>query len=790
MLNLFKGRSDKHSPRQFSLALLKLIELEGLVDAVNKFYDRLPKLIALKRPAFDELLKSILYRVTYAIMHPKVIERFQDFLPIEHDSAGYFFVTAELKEIRTKIEGSGVSQVKRDAVLQILESILINGLDSFHDLPAYRYFAAIAASKKSQTFSDDLRGIVETVSLLAKDTRTAAGYIGQTGEKTLAGEITAYEKNIIPKIRVASLLLYSLYFDLSNLFLGEFTDQSIEREIEAALGEDFPKDSLGGVFAALMDKRAYDKLKQKKIDYLNQMRKTFELRLYAPLALQLFRQNVSLDSKLNLPAYKIFSQLKVQEFLKYNQSGDYRAYVNLLKSAKNIRSSLISLLKDLSGRPDSSQMIAKYLKLFLAESSSERLLNSLKTKQFIGLWSQACCFGWDKELVSSLDITPAIVDDPNLLRLLMKEKSADLILMLNHTGFRDHLKRVKDSVIDFSLLYKVFGRSQELFNQVYPRLIVEDKRFVQILTGLLTRPEDASEILITDDLRLLVNSLGNNNSQDPKALIYLLKNFKAAQQALDYGYTPFSGRLEALEDKAAFIKWFFTNQESVIKKLSSAKAVSPHLGDSDEPRLREALSQLLEKQGEEFLKSLGGLRSWGYSQNLSQGAFTKVVEFFTVQNQAKRLVKRREIVNLVQYMAESAASRQWQEFLAEFTRIDGSTLTDYTVLFEKYQAAIILKSMQTHADIKTVKIIVETSEAAAAVQQKSFLQRLINVLADREIPDELISRLCFHIIKMHYAIADFGLGQLEQEKPSLEVSRIINSYKDDQEFRNSPPEVD
>ena len=702
MLHLFKGHNDKNPPRQFSLALLKLIELEDLVGAVDKFYDRLPKLVA-KRPAFDEMLKVILYRVTYAIMHPKVIEHFQNFLPIEHDAAGYFFVADELKEIRSKKEGSSASKAKRDTVLQALENILIDGLDAFHDFPAYRYFAVIAASKKSRALSEDLRGIVETMSLLAKDTRTAVGYIGQARENGLAAEITAYEKNIIPKVKATALLLYSLYFDLSNLFLGEFSDQSIEREIEAVLGEDFPKDSIGGLFPALVDKRVYDKLKQKKINYLDQMRKTFEQRLYAPLTLYLFRQNAGRDSKLKGSSYKAFSELKVREFLKYNQSGNYYAYAEFLKSGKDIRTLLNRPLEDLSRQADNPEITAKYLKLFLGESLPERLLKSLRTKQFVELWSQACRFHWDKELASSIDIVPVIIDDSNLLRLLMQEKSATPVLMLKDTGFRDYLKRADTSTIDFSLLYKVFCRSQELFSQVYPRLIVEDKKFVQTLVNLLPQAEDASGIVITDDLCSLVNSLENYNSGDAKALTYLLKNFKAAQQALAYGYTPFSGTPGALEDKVAFAKWFFSNQQLVTKKIALADAVSLHLGDTNNPRLREALIQLLEKQGDELLKNLNDLQYWGHAQSLSDEALVKVAQFFTAQKQAKRLVKRRDVVNLVQYMAENSSSEKWQDFFAEFTRIDGSTLTDYTFIFEKYQAAVILKAMQTQDNMKEVK---------------------------------------------------------------------------------------
>ncbi len=703
MLHLFKGPHDKNPPRQFSLALLKLIELEDLVNAVNKFYDRLPKLVA-KRPAFDELLKTILYRVTYALMHPKVVGHFQNSLPIEEDCAGYFFAAHELKEARIKIEGAVASKTK-DTVLQTLESILIDGLDIFRDFPAFRYLAAISASKKSRAFSEEMRGIVETMSLLAKDKMTAAGYISQVKEKTVGAEITAYEKNVLPRVKLSALLLYSLYFDLNNLFLGEFSDQSIEREIAVVLGEDFPKDSIGGLFPVLIDKRAYDKFKQKKINYLGQIRQTLEQRLYVPLALHLFRQNAALDSKLKPLPYKVFTELKVLEFLEYNQSGDYRGYVNCLNSSKDIRSLLSGPLKDLSREADHSEMIARYLKLFLSGSLPGRILNSLRTKQFIELWIQAYRCRWDKELASAIDIVPAIVNDSKLLEFLKQQKSGALVLMLKHTGFRDYLKRVDATALDFFPLYKVFCRNQALFDQLCARF-PEDKKFVQVLAELLSQAEDVSGIIINDDLRSFVNSLGNYHPGDSKALIYLLKNFKAAELALDYGYTPFSAALAALEDKAAFAKWFFANHQSIAKKLALADTISPYLGEAKNPQLREALSELYEKHGDEFLKNLNDLKQWGHGQNLSHEALIKVVQFFTAQKHAKRLIKRREIVNLVQYMAENASSEKWQEFFTEFTRIDGSAITDYTAIFEKYQAAIILKAMQSETDMKKVRNIV------------------------------------------------------------------------------------
>ena len=155
---------------------------------------------------------------------------------------------------------------------------------------------------------------------------------------------------------------------------------------------------------------------------------------------------------------------------------------------------------------------------------------------------------------------------------------------------------------------------------------------------------------------------------------------------------------------------------------------------------------------------------------------------------AQRLCRKREIVDVLQYMASTASDSEWETFSAKFVQINGSALSAYDELFHEYHASAILKGRRANGDMQETKVIVEAYKCVKEEKQKSFIDRLIDVLASIEVPIEVVGGICSRVIKEHYVIAEFGITQLEQGKAPGETLRILNMYQNDDEFRKVPPE--
>jgi hypothetical protein len=437
-------------------------------------------------------------------------------------------------------------------------------------------------------------------------------------------------------------------------------------------------------------------------------------------------------------------------------------------------------------------MLAGYIGLFkLAAAQDNRVARMFASKPFIELYIHAYRSSWAEQFIFCLRSLPEIIKEPNLTQYLLQQKSGELMLMLNHhEGLRVQLKKTAGQVIDFSLLYKIFSRDEALFTQVYPKIFAREQEFVRALAQLLSYADcDTSGISLSDKMIKFISSLKKYEASNAKEIIHLLKHFEKAQRALSYGYTPFSGNLEDIEDKVNFSIWFFQNQGTLFKKITLAESVSPYLGTSSSQELREAFIKLLEVHGAEFLsKQLGELRIYGEARNLSEQAFLRIVNLLVLLVSAKRLCRKREIVVVLQYLASTFSDAQWVEFSAKFAEINGEAPGDYAGLLEKYHAGIIEKGMNTKCDMEAIKVLTEAFINLKEEQQKILWERLYNLLTRMEVSASVVKGICYRIAEKHRALARFAIAQLEKGKFPAEVLNVMNSYRDDEEFHKAYPQ--
>ncbi len=770
-------KTDRISQKHSAYVFMKLLGLEEAITVINSFYDRLPKMLCFRKPSFAKLLEIAFSRITYVIMNSRNVKQRKYTLPIEDDSAGYFFPTVELQNFRKDPSGDRLSGADRDSALNSLILMVNRGLDSFKEFPIYHYLEALAfASDAEGTFKHEIKGIAEVFPLLAKQSQTREMYTRQGRGKDVIEDVAEYEKTILPQMRAAALALHSLYFDLTNLFLGAFMNRHIGRIIREALEEMSYGAQPMSFFLALRIPRVYSILKKEKVDYLESKRVHIKNRLYVPLALWVYRQRIVLDSDIAGEGFKYLSNLKSIEFLDYNASEDYSGYVQCIKCKKDLRSVFYPAIQEISKKTNSSEAVARYLEIFqLPENRKGHFIQIFVSKRFVRLWSYAYFTGWGEELAVSVFDAADIFSDTNIIDILLRQDSGKLVVMLRHPDFRDHLKKIDVEQSDFEFLYEIFWRDKALFEQAYPYIATPDRKFIQSLVRLIKSGNyNTSGIILTDKLKKFVESLGNYDTEDTERIIYVLQHFQRLQRAVLCGYIPFSGNLEDMDDKAALSTWVFKNKEIVSKKVALAEAVLPYLDNLEKHQLREALIKLLQKHGDEFCsKYLEELKLFGESRHLEEHAYLRIVDILIPLTYASRLCRKREILGVLQYMASTTTDSEWETFFLKFTRIDGSTLSAYDELFKEYHADLILKNMGSKGDMRETKLIVEVYSSAKSMEQKSLIDQLSGVLVEIVVPLDVVGAICSYIAKCHYRVAEFGITRLKEGELPEEVLKIM-----------------
>ena len=290
-------------------------------------------------------------------------------------------------------------------------------------------------------------------------------------------------------------------------------------------------------------------------------------------------------------------------------------------------------------------------------------------------------------------------------------------------------------------------------------------------------------------MKKFVVNLSEYNQENIKEIICVLQHFPYAQRALLLGYSSFPPDIEKIENKVEFAKWFFKNKSVLLEKLTYSSAVEPYLKGSKSFQLREKLIQLWQKHGEEFCrKYLEELRCYGEMPHyLSEQAYLRIIDTLLSLTYAPRLCRKREFVKILQYISSVASQAQWKEFSTKLVQIDGKTLNDYKELFEEYRGEIILKVMNSKVDLLQAKILVDTYINAKEERQVNLVERLIEFLSKKIVCLEVVKNICDHITNRHYALGEFGVTQLQKGKSYQEVLKILEVYKNDDEFGKTPP---
>jgi len=718
---------------------IKLLELEEVVTAVNKFYDRLPKILCFRRPGLEKLIESSLRRITHAIMFSPHKEE-KNRLPVKIDLVKYFFPVDELQSIRVNLSPQHPSVSDENSIIRDLLLIVNKGITTFQEFPAYQVLVSLSFTNEG-ILKEKIQRKVEEISSSEQPFPLQPAI---EGEREFREKIKKYEKIDLPQMRATALVLYGLSFDLHNLFLGEFTNEGIQKAIYIGIRKMFTREPLLGVFSTLKGHYGYETIKEEKRKYLAGKKSHIEKRLYFLLSLWGWQQGVNLGSYTNneeahreVINLKI-KELKTKEFLDYNFCEDYQGYIQRIKQKKDLGSVICAALSQILKETNSSD----------------------------------------------------IMGYPHILNILMEQSSGKLVSMLSHSQFRNYLKSNKMKKGDFTPLYKIFCKDKSLFEEVYPLITTPEDKFVSSLARLIDNFDgDISGIKITEKMKKFVVNLSEYNQENIKEIICVLQHFPYAQRALSLGYSSFPPDIEKIENKVEFAKWFFKNKSVLLEKLTYSSAVEPYLKGSKSFQLREKLIQLWQKHGEEFCrKHLEELRCYGeVTHYLSEQAYLRIIDTLLSLTYAPRLCRKREFVKILQYISSVASQSQWKKFSAKLVQIDGKTLNDYKELFEEYRGEIILKVMNSKVDLLQAKILVDTYINAKEERQVKLVERLIEFLSKKIVCLEVVKNICDHITNRHYALGEFGVTQLQKGKSYQEVLKILEVYKNDDEFGKTPP---
>lgn len=346
---------------------LKLIGLEELTGPVEAFYDRLPKVFCFKKPSFDDLLEKAFYRITFALMNPQDPQHGKNILPIETDLAKYFFPSIELQGAVIELFSDGPTNINRESVFETLKSTVAKGLSEFKKFPTYRFLAILPdKATVEQEFGMKIGGIVEAFPILATQPRTKKMYLENGVQSDVIKDIIQYEKLTLARLRATALLLYGLYFDLRNLFLGDFMNKYIERMLHEGVAKMLFSKSAMDFFLLLRVPDIYSLMKKEKSIYLESKKSYIEQRLYIPLALWVYGHRIFLDSNIKEKGGGVrLIDLKTKEFLDYNGSQNYKEYVASVREKRDLSTLLHRPLQYISQKTNKPEAVTQYLEVFI-----------------------------------------------------------------------------------------------------------------------------------------------------------------------------------------------------------------------------------------------------------------------------------------------------------------------------------------------------------------------------------------------------------------------------------------
>ncbi|MCM8823711.1 MAG: hypothetical protein NC822_03440 [Candidatus Omnitrophica bacterium] len=769
------GESVKQ--RNFGVEVfLRLLGREDIIVTLYKFYKRLPRVIFSFQPSLIKIIEKSFYRVTFAALGQNKGGQIDIIFPIEKDKGGYFFPLPEL-DISSKLSSLN-GRIDQKLVLQDIISRFHKGIDVFVNLPIFSQLVSLSQNL-SQGFSleDYIKNFTKTI---------LSQQVSQYKQVDIFKNILIYERKLLPLMRISALFIDGLYFDVNNLFLGEFTNSYIKKVIMERIGGLLSEETKIGFFIALFEPHLYSIIKREKSSYLESRIPIIDNNLYLPLALWVYRQRIMLDYRMDRKGFKYFTDIKQEEFLSYINDEKYRNYIDMVKERKDIRSILYPVIFEIKKFSPNPLAIVNYLEFIsLCKDKGETYMKRVSTKEFLSLWLHAFELGWDKELVKYLSTVLELIKYPHIVSLMMKQKSVHLILLFEHSGFVNYFKNHSIDDCDFDSLYKIFSRDKGLFEQIFPYLHLKEEKFIYRMAKLL---EDAdvvnSGILLNSGVKKFINSLEIYESWQAKNIVCLLQNFPFAQDVIKYGYASFSGNIEDIEDKLGFSLWFCHNKEELIKKISLARISDFYLGGLSDIKLREAFIKFIQKYGQEvcnkIMEDIKYVRGEG---EIKKDSYLRIIDLLVSIDHAHRLCRRREVVEFIQFVAETFLEKDWEEFFKKFVHINGSSWEDYQEFFKAYNVNIILKAMRTKCDISQIKIIVDTYSNLKEERQIVLCERLLNLLKNKKLCLELVEKMCAHIIKKNYAITEFGIVQIENEKSPTTIIDLLNRYENDDDFQ-------
>jgi len=694
----------------------------------------------------------------------------------------YIFPTTELAGYLKKLEDKFSSILEPDPSLyRKIGLVISNGLGLFGGYFSDALFDVLIPLEQVRPYGsfDIVKDFIERLENKSIDDRVLSL------DFEISQERIDSEKKALQYFVNAAQIVDSLYFDLKNLFLDEYTSEHVESLVNKTIRfpphERFYGLTMKGLAALVIAPDTFGHFKNLKKRYLLSKRKQRKNQFYKLLALHLYNFNL-VETLKQKEKDMLFFLLKQKEFHDCSSTGRFEDYVVRINKKEDLSSKIKPVLEMISNKAEDINAVPTYLDIFNAPKNRTIIkVGKLSNKNFVNLWINAFNNGWGDLLSENLDCLDGMIDNEKKLQKLSEQDSGALVLLLRNKSFNNYFRNKTIEDLDFESLAQLLGFDEELFEKVYPNVNENDTPFLESLINILSKNgQDCNNIQITDSSKKFIASIENVGYLSVNSILEVLNNFKAVQKAVSLGLTPFPGNIEDILDKLKFSEWFVENKQKVLDELSNVEAVQQYIGNSKSALLRKRLIDIFKRHGNEFCDKY--LHQFS---ELGPIAYQRICNLFASINEPKTICRKRELKDALKYVVSELDETKWQEFKSEITKSNGDFEKHCRNVFKSYRAIARSEGKTIAVRYKGGNIIVDAYVKVKGTEHEELMDRLTDL---GDISTKIVESVCDYLSRGQFRLAELLVSQMEFEMPENEVKELLGLYRNDAELDDLTPD--
>jgi len=157
---------------------------------------------------------------------------------------------------------------------------------------------------------------------------------------------------------------------------------------------------------------------------------------------------------------------------------------------------------------------------------------------------------------------------------------------------------------------------------------------------------------------------------------------------------------------------------------------------------------------------------------LPKESYLKIVLLCTSLTHAKRLFRKRELINIIQCLSSIVLDHEWENLSRKFIAINGESLAVYDELLGLHHSFLLTKCMQADIPMEQISLIHQCYINSQSPEQEQLINRLCLVLSKKEAPLVLLKAISALILEQDLDSAKNSLnyiGVSDKERESINV---------------------